>query len=83
MKLIVRKICAGFFDRDLIAGVLTNIINNLYVYTRDAMEIKVENKDDFLAIHVKDNGGDIQNTCFATWSSSNKKIWILPLQVPD
>ena len=45
-----------FFDRDLITGVLTNIINNLYVYTKDAMEIKVENTNDFLAIHIKDNG---------------------------
>ncbi len=46
----------GFFDRDLLAGVITNIINNLYVYSKDRMQIQAETDDGYLVIHIRDNG---------------------------
>ncbi len=45
-----------FFDRDLIAGVMTNIINNLYVYSKDKMYIQVTTDAGYLDIRIKDNG---------------------------
>jgi two-component system, OmpR family, sensor histidine kinase SenX3 len=45
-----------FFDRDLIKGVISNVINNLYKYTKDKLHISVVKEDGYLAIKVKDNG---------------------------
>ena len=45
-----------FFDRDLLAGVMTNIINNLYVYSEDKMQIQARTDKGYLVIHIKDNG---------------------------
>lgn len=45
-----------FFDRDLITGVISNVINNLYKYTKDKLQITVAKEGDYLAIKVKDNG---------------------------
>ena len=46
----------GFFDRDLITGILSNVINNLYKYTKDQLFISAFEKDEFLVIKIKDNG---------------------------
>jgi len=45
-----------FFDRDLITGVLSNVINNLYKYTKNKIQVSAEKEDDFLVMRVKDNG---------------------------
>lgn len=45
-----------FFDRDLITGVISNVINNLYKYTKNKLEISASEKDNYLVIEVKDNG---------------------------
>lgn len=45
-----------FFDRDLITGVISNVINNLYKYTKDKLEITASKEDGYLLIQVKDNG---------------------------
>lgn len=46
----------GFFDRDLIAGVLSNVINNLYKYTKDQLLVTACKEDDYLVITIMDNG---------------------------
>ena len=46
----------GFFDRDLITGVVSNVINNLYKYTKDKLYISAYQEDGFLVIKIKDNG---------------------------
>ena len=45
-----------FFDGELLAGVLRNIINNLYLYGRDEMLICADEVNSCLRIRIKDNG---------------------------
>ncbi|MCZ6803179.1 MAG: HAMP domain-containing sensor histidine kinase [Proteobacteria bacterium] len=45
-----------FFDRDLITGVISNVINNLYKYTKDKLHISAVKEEAYLVIKIKDNG---------------------------
>ena len=45
-----------FFDRDLITGVISNVINNLYKYTKDKLHISAVKEQAYLVIKIKDNG---------------------------
>lgn len=46
----------GFFDDDLLTGVLNNTINNAIRYTRDRIRLTADERDGFLVIGVEDNG---------------------------
>jgi signal transduction histidine kinase len=45
-----------FFDRNLIYGIINNVINNSCRYTRDRIEITARVEEDFLALRIADNG---------------------------
>jgi K+-sensing histidine kinase KdpD len=45
-----------FFDRELVSGVITNVINNAQKYTKDQLILSAGITNGFLAIHVEDNG---------------------------
>jgi two-component system sensor histidine kinase SenX3 len=46
-----------FFDRDLISGVINNVLNNAFRYAKDAIKISVRKDDQgFLVIQIDDNG---------------------------
>lgn len=45
-----------FFDRDLLTGVISNVINNLYKYTKDKLNIAATKEDGYLLIKIIDNG---------------------------
>lgn len=45
-----------FFDSDLIAGVINNVLNNAYRYAHDSIGITAGEENGFLAIHIRDNG---------------------------
>ena len=45
-----------FFDRDLITGVISNVVNNLYKYTKDRLFISAMKERDYLVIRIADNG---------------------------
>ncbi len=47
----------GYFDDDLIAGVLNNILVNAARYTKDSIVISADIDDEYLQIKVTDNGG--------------------------
>ncbi|MDX1757873.1 MAG: HAMP domain-containing sensor histidine kinase [Marinobacter sp.] len=47
---------SGFFDEDLLAGVLNNTINNAIRYTKSRILITAEQRDGFLVIGVEDDG---------------------------
>ncbi len=47
---------AGFFDRELIAGIVNTIINNSYRYTKNTIRLSGENQGRYLCIHIEDNG---------------------------
>lgn len=48
--------CHWYFDRDLVAGVLINALNNAYHYTDDKIRVVAAIVDGFLEIRVEDNG---------------------------
>lgn len=45
-----------FFDRDLISGVINNIINNACKYTKDKIRLSAHIENEQLAICIEDNG---------------------------
>lgn len=45
-----------FFDRDLIAGVMNNVINNTFRYTKDRICVSAAEAEGHLVIAVEDNG---------------------------
>jgi signal transduction histidine kinase len=45
-----------FFDRDLIAGVLNNVLNNAYRYANGLITITAGVRDGYLAIDIADDG---------------------------
>jgi two-component system, OmpR family, sensor histidine kinase SenX3 len=45
-----------FFDRDLITGVISNVVNNLYKYTKDKLLISAFKEETYLVIKIQDNG---------------------------
>ncbi len=44
------------FDSELISGVMSNVINNLYKYTKDQLHISAFREDGYLVIQIRDNG---------------------------
>lgn len=45
-----------FFDRDLLSGVINNVLNNSFRYAKDKIKIKAEEKDGWLVLSIEDNG---------------------------
>lgn len=46
----------GFFDADLLTGVLNNTLNNALRYTRKEIRLKANERDGYLVIAVEDDG---------------------------
>jgi len=46
----------GFFDEDLLTGVLNNTLNNALRYTRNKIRLKAYERDGYLVIAVEDDG---------------------------
>lgn len=47
---------SGFFDRELILGVVSSVINNAYKYASNRIRLSAEKRDGYLVLHVEDNG---------------------------
>ncbi|HIM06924.1 MAG TPA: HAMP domain-containing histidine kinase [Gammaproteobacteria bacterium] len=62
-----------FFDRDLITGVMSNVINNLYKYTKDKILISTSIKDNYLLIQIKDNGPGYPENMLVTHENTDKE----------
>lgn len=45
-----------FFDSDLVAGVINNVLNNAYRYAHSSIRITAAVQDECLAIHIRDDG---------------------------
>lgn len=48
--------CYWYFDRDLVAGILVNALNNAYNYTRDKIRIAAKAGDGVFEMRIEDNG---------------------------
>jgi len=46
----------GFFDREMISGVVNNVINNAYRYSKDRIRLHARQESEYLVISVEDNG---------------------------
>mgnify|MGYP001594573371 CR=1 FL=1 len=57
LELQCKKGLSGFFDEELIAGVLSNVVVNAARYTCSKIEIRAYKEDGWLCIDVIDDGG--------------------------
>jgi len=48
---------SGYFDRELVAGVVNNVVNNAYRYSKDKIRLSSSHQDGYLVISIEDNGG--------------------------
>lgn len=46
----------GFFDREMVAGVVNNVVNNAYKYSKDKIRLTAQQVGDFVEISIEDNG---------------------------
>ena len=46
----------GYFDRDLVAGVVNNVVNNAYRYSKDKILLSGAREGNYLVISIEDNG---------------------------
>lgn len=46
----------GFFDHDLICGLISSVINNAYKYANRRIRIGAQREEDYLALYVEDDG---------------------------
>lgn len=46
----------GFFDREMVAGVINNVVNNAYKYSKDRIRIEATAQDGYIVISIADNG---------------------------
>ncbi len=44
------------FDRGLVSGVLENVLNNSYRYTKDKVRVSADKEDEYLLLRIEDNG---------------------------
>ena len=56
VELHCEEALTAFFDENLVAGIINNIIVNDIKYTRDLIVIRAAMRDDFLCIEISDNG---------------------------
>ncbi len=46
----------AFFDREMVAGVVNNVVNNAYRYSKDKIRLSARQRDGFVQICIEDNG---------------------------
>jgi K+-sensing histidine kinase KdpD len=44
------------FDRSLVSGVLENVLNNSFRYTKDKVRISADKEGEYLSLRIEDNG---------------------------
>ena len=46
----------GFFDHELVSGLISSVINNAYKYARSRIQIGARRENGYLALYVEDDG---------------------------
>lgn len=64
----------GFFDADLLTGVLNNTINNALRYTRNNLRLTAETREGYLVIGVEDDGEGYPESMQHTGTLSFKSL---------
>lgn len=58
----------GYFDRDLITGIINSTIGNALRYARHQILLEAEEKDGFLVIRIQDDGPGYPEVMLATYA---------------
>jgi signal transduction histidine kinase len=56
VEVICDEALPGYFDRELITGIINNVLTNAMRYTHDRLQISARHQDNFLVITIDDNG---------------------------
>jgi signal transduction histidine kinase len=65
---------SGYFDRELICGVINTIVNNAYRYARKTVRLVGCQRDGYLTLSVEDDGPGYPATMLQENSSQNTSI---------
>lgn len=55
-ELICDEDLVGYFDHELLAGIISNVIANTIRYTKDRIRVEAEQLEQYLQIRISDNG---------------------------
>lgn len=64
----------GFFDREMVAGVVNNVVNNAYRYSKDKIRLSARQYGDYVEISIEDNGRGYPSNMLCEHSDQLKKI---------
>ena len=58
--IVIEAVCdpdlVGYFDREMVAGVVNNVVNNAYKYSKDRIRLSAAVRDGYVVLSVADNG---------------------------
>lgn len=58
--IVIESVCAagltGYFDREMVAGVINNVVNNAYKYSKDKIRLSAASDGGYVTLSVADNG---------------------------
>lgn len=63
-----------FFDRELVSGVINNVINNLFKYTKDKIKVRAQSRDGYIVINIDDNGNGYPDFLLSADTPINESI---------
>ena len=64
----------GYFDEQLVAGIISNIVVNCAKYTRDSLSLSAKQQDGFLQIAITDNGSGYPQKIIEHLCNSDRSI---------
>ena len=64
----------GYFDRELVSGVVNNVINNAYRYSKDRIRLSGRREDGYVVIAVEDNGGGYPPAMLCDYSQGTSGV---------
>lgn len=64
----------AFLDRELVSGVINNVVNNAYRYSRDKIVLSGAMQDGYVVISVSDNGRGYPESMLIDSSSGNSSV---------
>lgn len=47
---------SGYFDREMVAGIINNVVNNAYKYSKDRIRLSAIHADGYVVFSIEDNG---------------------------
>lgn len=64
----------AFFDREMVAGVVNNVVNNAYRYAKDRILLSASRHNQYVTISVRDNGAGYPEKMLCNHSTSLSEL---------